>query len=780
MANVLFKRGLQASLPKSNIIDGAFYLTTDTNRLYIGSTNGVADATPELVELNKSITVVKSVKDLPDNSEGHKVEVGQFYYIAGENKHAGASDDNGNILAVVTSIVNGVPKWTQVNPDTVDGNDRLSNVTITKGNYDAVKNVIPYTLSFSIKDKAGTVIETITKTLDVAPKDIISKADVSVSTSSAEGVNAATITTKIKDTSNNNALSTGSSFSIAGGDNVTVSQKDGVVTIATGIGKDSVQMHVDGTNVQNQVSASVRVNSSDSGDILKIAGDTTKDIGVVWDATNKVAKIGHSNSAATAATGDAIQLSHDSKSFTAITSTTYDSHGHISAQTSQQVTLPSYAIKDIKVDDADKSKLKVSLTDQNGTAFGTATSDSILYNTITVYDSVNGTATKSTIANQGDIGTFYSKTAIDNMMKGLDALTYKGTVAANSDLPEASKGVHIGDTYKVSAENSGITINGKTAHLGDLLIATGTEDSNGNITSGTLTWTLVQGNSETDTTYDMKVAAGSGANSAKVGILASTDAGSFNKYATITGDGVITVTPTAGAGDEGAVAFAHANSGATAGTYGSNTTGTVAPGGSIVIPAVTVNAAGHVTSISNATMTLPGANKLGINTSNKSVKLQDAAGKDLGVVQFADGNLTSVTVEAGGSGVDGVVTVSHAVPTMESDTTSTQAVNLSSAADKDRQISVISGVTKDSYGHVTALATKTITLGRISDSLSQAASAGTNAVTIGTQLKNAAGTALGNSNITLASTGNSVTITPTINAADNSTSVNLEIVWGSF
>ena len=769
MANVLFKRGLQANLPKSNIIDGAFYLTTDTNRLYVGNNT-------ELVELNKSITVVESVSELPKTG----VEVGQFYYISGTNKHAGASDDNGNILAVVTSIVNGNPQWTQVNPDTVDGNDCLSDVAITKGSYDAVNNVIPYTLSFSIKDKDGKVIQTITKTLNVAPKDIISKADVSVSTSSAEGVNAATITTKIKDTSNSNALSTGSSFSIAGGDNVTVTQKDGVVTIATGIGKDSVQMHVDGTKVQNQVSASVRVNSSDSGDILKIAGDTTKDIGIVWDAANKVAKIGHSNSAATAATGDAIQLSHNSKSFTAVTSTTYDSHGHISAQTSQQVTLPSYAINAIEVDSADKSKLKVSLTDQNGSAFGTATSDSILYNTITVYDSVNGTATKSTIANQGDIGTFYSKTAIDNMMKGLDALTYKGTVATTSDLPEASKGVHIGDTYKVNAENSGITINGKAAHLGDLLIATGTEDSNGNITSGTLTWTLVQGNSETDTTYDMKVDAGSGANSAKVGILASTDAGSFNKYATITGDGVITVTPTAGQGKDGAVAFAHANSGATAGTYGSNTTGTVAPGGSIVIPAVTVNAAGHVTSISNTTMTLPGANKLGINANNKSVKLQDAAGKDLGVVQFADGNLTSVTVEAGGSGVDGVVTVSHAVPTMESDTTSTQAVNLSSAADKDRQISVISGVTKDSYGHVTALATKTITLGRISDSLSQAASAGTNAVTIGTQLKNAAGTALGKSNITLASAGKSVTITPTIDEGSNSTSVNLEIVWGSF
>ena len=41
MANVLFKRGTQAELnaliTASKIKDGAFYLTTDTNRLYVGN-----------------------------------------------------------------------------------------------------------------------------------------------------------------------------------------------------------------------------------------------------------------------------------------------------------------------------------------------------------------------------------------------------------------------------------------------------------------------------------------------------------------------------------------------------------------------------------------------------------------------------------------------------------------------------------------------------------------------------------------------------------------------
>jgi len=42
MANVLFKRGAQANLPSStSAVDGVFYLTTDTNRLYVGQGNNL-------------------------------------------------------------------------------------------------------------------------------------------------------------------------------------------------------------------------------------------------------------------------------------------------------------------------------------------------------------------------------------------------------------------------------------------------------------------------------------------------------------------------------------------------------------------------------------------------------------------------------------------------------------------------------------------------------------------------------------------------------------------
>ena len=55
MANVSFYRGPQANLNNlTSYVDGRFYLTTDTDRLY------VAQSASELVELNKSIHVVNS------------------------------------------------------------------------------------------------------------------------------------------------------------------------------------------------------------------------------------------------------------------------------------------------------------------------------------------------------------------------------------------------------------------------------------------------------------------------------------------------------------------------------------------------------------------------------------------------------------------------------------------------------------------------------------------------------------------------------------------------
>lgn len=113
MANVQFLRGTNAGLKANTFTpqDGAFYLTTDTHRLYTGINKGTAqEPSIELIELNKSIHVVPSwtangVRTLPDNS--NLFEIGQFAFV-----------EDSNILCVYKQVDPDNRKWVQVNPDT--------------------------------------------------------------------------------------------------------------------------------------------------------------------------------------------------------------------------------------------------------------------------------------------------------------------------------------------------------------------------------------------------------------------------------------------------------------------------------------------------------------------------------------------------------------------------------------------------------------------------------------------------------------------------------------
>lgn len=105
MANVLFKRGLAANLPTVPE-DGTFYLTTDTNKLY------VANESKKLVELSQSII---SVTSLPAATSA---QIGTFYYVTSDN---------------ILAISNG-SAWTQINPDTNTVLDNVSTGVSTKGN----------------------------------------------------------------------------------------------------------------------------------------------------------------------------------------------------------------------------------------------------------------------------------------------------------------------------------------------------------------------------------------------------------------------------------------------------------------------------------------------------------------------------------------------------------------------------------------------------------------------------------------------------------------------
>lgn len=116
---VAFLQGTQAQLNKylpvststerGTAVEGAFYLTTDTHRLYIG--RKVSDASSAdngkifPVQVSAGITTVADAGELANlSTDGEK---GDMYYI-----------QDGNVLAVLEIDSNGTRSWVQVNPPT--------------------------------------------------------------------------------------------------------------------------------------------------------------------------------------------------------------------------------------------------------------------------------------------------------------------------------------------------------------------------------------------------------------------------------------------------------------------------------------------------------------------------------------------------------------------------------------------------------------------------------------------------------------------------------------
>ena len=125
---VMFKRGEQAALDAyingtTPAAEGTFYLTSDTNRLYVGK-GGKA------VPVNQGVIAVDS---LPN--EANKIEVGQFYYLKGQN-----------ILAI-----NSGGKWVQINPDTDTTIDKRTTTVTAEGT-----NGVKVSDTIELKDNHGT------------------------------------------------------------------------------------------------------------------------------------------------------------------------------------------------------------------------------------------------------------------------------------------------------------------------------------------------------------------------------------------------------------------------------------------------------------------------------------------------------------------------------------------------------------------------------------------------------------------------------------------------
>ena len=144
----------------------------------------------------------------------------------------------------------------------------------------------------------------------------------------------------------------------------------------------------------------------------------------------------------------------------------------------------------------------------------------------------------------------YSKDQVDNLIKKLDGMTYRGTIGTSGTTftMDASfnvlKGgtateIHIGDMFLVQGGKLTYAT-GKQAEPGDMLIATakdGKSETNGVLAIGNVEWTFIPSgdDSKTDTTYIFKA---SGAADSMT-ITSSTGGGVVGKIAFTEGDGIV-------------------------------------------------------------------------------------------------------------------------------------------------------------------------------------------------------------------------------------------------
>lgn len=644
-----FKRGLQGNLDQlTSSEDGIFYLTTDTNRLYVGKGK---DKKPVLV--NNTIISANSLSDIDSPVDG------EYYYITGSN-----------ILAYRDG-----EKWVQLNPNS---DTKITAASFKKNNIKSDGTKLIYDLTLSVKDVNDNPLNDVTTQLEISSEDVTGiTTETAVDVKADARENVATITTS-------GAGASGTGFAIKAGDNVTIEKDDDDIKISA---KDTTYTL---GSAANSTKVTLTADGANQDVTFKAGTDITLN-----GAVDKQIEIKHAAITTTPADGTPTTLTHKG-TFSAITGITA-ANGHVTGYETTEFTLPedtNNIIDSVAVTTANNGGLNVKVADNKG-----------VEKTGTLTEGLYYTFGAEKVYNQGDLSNskYLSglKDKVDTLEKDLasiDALRYRGPVNKAEDLPSAN--VQIGDTYKVAT--AGI-YGSLTCGLGDLLIATGTEDDNGYITAATLEWTLVASGAETDTTYKLSGASNkiiltgstdSGTNSGEIRVEDGTDISS------VIADNKLTVSHKNVTRDDGTAVTTELNHGDTL----------------TVITAVETSATGHVEAAKKTTFTLPVDKDTtytlpaGTVTKNTAAKITlTALGGATDVVNFEADQTTNTSLKVNATA--DTITYAHE----DYDYTAPTGVTATGTLAHGSELTVVTGADVTN-GHVTGLKTTTYTLPTDNDS----------------------------------------------------------------
>lgn len=498
-AQVNFKRGtfdnLKALKAANGILDGTFYLTTDTNRLYIGV------GTSEYRLINESINLIEKIDTLPAASEA---DYGKIYLSISENvlaycRKKGVNDD-GEITY----------EWVQVNPDTnyITRITRIETPEVTDNKTIDVKLKIT-TTDYNYGD--NTAITGTEKSADGTIKIPISDiqneiGNISVGLGVEENPSKSA---KVSLTGNGTG-----NFTLTPGDNISLNIGANNVITISGTDTNSTYKGVltaDNSNIDYYVADG---NSSAVGDHLKIQSDPNDKIEIKKESdkdyyyTFNHKKLDDTTTPTKTADGKQMALP-------VIADIERDDWGHITKfEYIDLVAQGALKNKDyhlIAGTNTSGALNSITLADENDTKLNDKAIIDELDKKIFFTYKRNAETDETKVLNGGSLGNLVDKTYVDDRLKNTNCMVYKGTVKRNilNDVPLTgdknlpTENVKNGDTYLVEADGKfGPADNEQEAKKGDLFIAIVAKNEEGNITS--ITWNLIPSGDEIDTQYKLE------------------------------------------------------------------------------------------------------------------------------------------------------------------------------------------------------------------------------------------------------------------------------------
>lgn len=741
MANVMFKRGTQSGFNNlSTYQDGCFYLTTDSHRLYIGTSNNKADLVSQSVITYDNWAAIEALSNSssPNYAPGLCSE-GQFYYAKAEN--------------ILCTYSNG--KWIQINPDHNDDHDTyVKSVSVAKNTADTVngeKLVYDVKITQAQKDLKGNNEGAPT---EVSGKLTISASDLNqIATYTNVGMEAEKSNNKVYLKNSGTGANAAKKVELAGGGSVSVStDSSNKITIS---GVDTTYSLNTTTNttgakvdLQNQDGVTAGSFAVEVDDIaLKVESNTAGKNGSI--------KLAHAKSLSSAASFAPTNATKDASGNVTLSMPTLsvNEYGHVTAVSTQNVTLPRDKDTKVSAVSADNSgKITVKIKDENTTAETSVVSGQVLYNKITV----NGA--EKTVYNQGNLGAFYSSDKVDALITAakaeMNAMTYCGTIT-NSRFGQI-KGPQKGDTYK-AAESFTIGSGSSVVNVdtGDLIIYNGTDVAAG--TAGDITkWEVIPSGDDIDTTYNLSL------NGTTIQLNDEVKSDIAGQVA-VKGTNGISVTNSDG------LSIGHANT-VTAGSASGTQSGR-----QFTIPTINYDKYGHITGQGPATTIEFPVDKdttytFSSDAANKKVSLKNSSNAVTGSLRFTTSDNNFVVSMSNTTADQPVVDLKLATVT-QSNSASTNNVSYSPLTGGDAQAFTVAKAKVDAYGRVTGFENQTITLNTDQLTYNVSTNVANNTLSVDSSLANKAGTAQ----------SKSVKVkSDSLAFSKAEDTVSVDLVWGTF